>query len=88
MLALTERLDHVLGRRGDVDSDHVEPWGHDLVHPRVGEGEHAEQHVALGGAEGGLERTRRRHQAVKTAVYPGEQPQEQAEGGEGPARER
>jgi len=57
VLALPERLDHVVAGRREIDRCHVEPGRHDLIHPRVRQREHAEQHVALRGAEIGLEGT-------------------------------
>ena len=57
MLALPEGLDHLITGRGEIDRYHIEPGRHDLVHPRVRQREHAEQHVALRGAEIGLEGT-------------------------------
>ena len=85
VLALTHRFDDLLGGGGEVDRHHVEPGRHHLVHARVGEGEHTEQHVALGDAQVRLERSRSRDQGVQTPVEPGQQPQQRCEGREGAA---
>src|SRR5439155_22879869 len=42
VLALAERLDHLVGRRGELDGGHVEARRHHFVHPRVREREDAE----------------------------------------------
>jgi len=88
MFALAECLDDVVAGGRQIDRNHVEPGRHDLIDPGVGQREHAEQHVALGGAEVGLEGAPGGDEAVQALVDPHQQPEEQTERGEGAARER
>ena len=88
MFALAECLDDVVAGGRQIDGNHVEPGRHDLIDPGVGQREHAEQHIALGGAEVGLEGAAGGDEAVQALVDPRQQPEEQAERGEGAARER
>ena len=87
VLALPERFEHFLGGCGDIDTGHVEARRHYFVDGRVREREHAEKHIALGGAEVGLQGARRVHHGMQAAVHPGEEPEQRAKRRQCAARE-
>ena len=81
-------LEDLLGGRRNIHAGHVEAWCHDLVHGHVRQREDAEQHVALGNAEIGLERAGGVDERMQSAIRPCEQPEQRPERRERPARER
>ena len=87
MLALAEGVEHFLRRRADVDTLHVQPRRHDLIHRRIRQREDAEEHVALRDTEIRLQGPRCLHERMQPSVGPRQQPEQWSERRERAARQ-